>query len=176
MSCRRKPVSTVLPHERLTSGSRRSPGRQLVLMVLRDPGFVLCARRHGESALLVLLLTSEPGGLAGLVRGGQTPRRRAAARTARQQRRGSLAQARSPSIWGHSIASWPRRTPRASSTPPPGSRRSAPLPRCCCRHCQSARRTPISTGPVPGYWKRQTSVRMAGELESYLAWECDLLD
>src|SRR5205809_4050855 len=43
----------------------------------RDTGFVLSARRHGESALIVELLTAEHGRHAGLVRGGQTPRRRA---------------------------------------------------------------------------------------------------
>src|ERR1700733_9599486 len=43
----------------------------------RDTGFVLTARRHGESALIVELLTREHGRHAGLVRGGQSPRRRA---------------------------------------------------------------------------------------------------
>jgi DNA repair protein RecO (recombination protein O) len=43
----------------------------------RDTGFVLSARRHGESALIVELLTAEHGRHAGLVRGGQSPRRRA---------------------------------------------------------------------------------------------------
>jgi len=43
----------------------------------RDTGFVLSARRHGESALIVELLTAEHGHHAGLVRGGQSPRRRA---------------------------------------------------------------------------------------------------
>ncbi len=42
-----------------------------------DTGFVLAARRHGESALIVELLTCEHGRHAGLVRGGQSPRRRA---------------------------------------------------------------------------------------------------
>ena len=42
-----------------------------------DTGFVLAGRRHGESALIVELLTAEHGRHAGLVRGGQTPRRRA---------------------------------------------------------------------------------------------------
>jgi DNA repair protein RecO (recombination protein O) len=42
-----------------------------------DTGFVLAARRHGESALIIELLTSEHGRHAGLVRGGQTPRMRA---------------------------------------------------------------------------------------------------
>src|SRR5208282_4154919 len=46
-------------------------------MEWRDTGFVLSARRHGESALIVELLTSEHGRHAGLVRGGQSPRRRA---------------------------------------------------------------------------------------------------
>jgi DNA repair protein RecO (recombination protein O) len=48
-------------------------------MEWRDIGFVLAARRHGESALIVELLTAEHGRHAGLVRGGQTPRRRALA-------------------------------------------------------------------------------------------------
>src|SRR5882672_11070294 len=43
----------------------------------RDTGFVLSARRHGESALIVELQTKEHGRHAGLVRGGQSPRRRA---------------------------------------------------------------------------------------------------
>jgi DNA repair protein RecO (recombination protein O) len=43
----------------------------------RDIGFVLAGRRHGESALVVELLTAEHGRHAGLVRGGQSPRRRA---------------------------------------------------------------------------------------------------
>jgi len=42
-----------------------------------DTGFVLAARRHGESALIVELLTREHGRHAGLVRGGQAPRARA---------------------------------------------------------------------------------------------------
>jgi DNA repair protein RecO (recombination protein O) len=46
-------------------------------MEWRDTGFVLAARRHGESALIVDLLTREHGRHGGLVRGGQTPRRRA---------------------------------------------------------------------------------------------------
>ena len=43
----------------------------------RDSGFVLTARRHGESGLIVELLTAEHGRHAGLVRGGQSPKRRA---------------------------------------------------------------------------------------------------
>jgi DNA repair protein RecO (recombination protein O) len=43
----------------------------------RDSGFVLTARRHGESGLIVELLTGEHGRHAGLVRGGQSPKRRA---------------------------------------------------------------------------------------------------
>jgi DNA repair protein RecO (recombination protein O) len=43
----------------------------------RDTGYVLSARRHGESALIAELLTAEHGRHAGLVRGGQSPRRRA---------------------------------------------------------------------------------------------------
>ncbi len=46
-------------------------------MEWRDDGFVLAARRHGESALIVEVLTREHGRHAGLVRGGQSPRRRA---------------------------------------------------------------------------------------------------
>src|SRR5256885_15862233 len=46
-------------------------------MEWRDIGFVLAARRHGEGALIVELLTAEHGRHAGLVRGGQSPRRRA---------------------------------------------------------------------------------------------------
>lgn len=43
-----------------------------------DEGVVLAARRHGESALLVHLLTRGHGRHAGLVRGGQRPRLRPA--------------------------------------------------------------------------------------------------
>jgi DNA repair protein RecO (recombination protein O) len=46
-------------------------------MEWRDVGFVLSARRHGESALIAEFLTREHGRHAGLVRGGQSPRRRA---------------------------------------------------------------------------------------------------
>jgi DNA repair protein RecO (recombination protein O) len=46
-------------------------------MQWHDRGFVLAARRHGESALIVELLTREHGRHAGLVRGGQSPRMRA---------------------------------------------------------------------------------------------------
>jgi len=45
-------------------------------MEWRDTGFVLATRRHGESALIVELLTKGHGRHAGLVRGGQSPRRR----------------------------------------------------------------------------------------------------
>jgi DNA repair protein RecO (recombination protein O) len=41
-----------------------------------DDGFVIAVRRHGESALIVELLTRERGRHLGLVRGGQTPKRR----------------------------------------------------------------------------------------------------
>ncbi|MGH7095372.1 MAG: DNA repair protein RecO [Stellaceae bacterium] len=46
-------------------------------MEWRDSGFILTARRHGESAAIVEVLTAEHGRHAGLVRGGQSPRRRA---------------------------------------------------------------------------------------------------
>ena len=46
-------------------------------MEWQDTGFVLGTRRHGESALIAELLTAEHGRHAGLVRGGQSPRRRA---------------------------------------------------------------------------------------------------
>jgi len=46
-------------------------------MLWRDTGFVLSARRHGEGALIVDLLTHEHGRHAGLVRGGQSPKARA---------------------------------------------------------------------------------------------------
>src|SRR4029077_21201670 len=44
-------------------------------MEWRDTGFVLAVKRHGESALIAELLTREHGRHAGLVRGGQSPRR-----------------------------------------------------------------------------------------------------
>src|SRR5215470_13585127 len=43
-------------------------------MQWHDTGFVLATRRHGESSLIVELLTREHGRHAGLVRGGQSPR------------------------------------------------------------------------------------------------------
>ena len=46
-------------------------------MQWHDSGFVLAARRHGENALIVELLTREHGRHLGLVRGGQSPRLRA---------------------------------------------------------------------------------------------------
>lgn len=46
-------------------------------MQWQDTGFVLAARRHGESALIVELLTRDHGRHAGLVRGGQSPKARA---------------------------------------------------------------------------------------------------
>ncbi|MBV8888042.1 MAG: DNA repair protein RecO [Alphaproteobacteria bacterium] len=46
-------------------------------MQWHDSAFVLGARRHGESALIVELLTRDHGRHAGLVRGGQSPRLRA---------------------------------------------------------------------------------------------------
>jgi len=46
-------------------------------MEWRDSGFVLAVRRHGESAAIVDILTLDHGRHAGLVRGGQSPRRRA---------------------------------------------------------------------------------------------------
>lgn len=42
-----------------------------------DTGFVVAARRHGESAAIVELLTREHGRHLGLVRGGQSPKIRA---------------------------------------------------------------------------------------------------
>ncbi len=46
-------------------------------MQWRDAGFLLSARRHGESAVIAELLTHEHGRHLGLVRGGQSPRLRA---------------------------------------------------------------------------------------------------
>ena len=46
-------------------------------MEWRDVGFVMAARRHGESGVVVELLTREHGRHAGLVRGGQSPKIRA---------------------------------------------------------------------------------------------------
>jgi DNA repair protein RecO (recombination protein O) len=46
-------------------------------MEWHDVGFVVAARRHGESAVIVELLTSGHGRHAGLVHGGQSPRLRA---------------------------------------------------------------------------------------------------
>jgi DNA repair protein RecO (recombination protein O) len=46
-------------------------------MEWRDTGFVVAVRRHGESALIVELLTREHGRHLGLVRGGQSPKPRA---------------------------------------------------------------------------------------------------
>jgi DNA repair protein RecO (recombination protein O) len=46
-------------------------------MEWHDAGFVLVARRHGESGVIVELLTRQHGRHAGLVRGGQSPKLRA---------------------------------------------------------------------------------------------------
>lgn len=46
-------------------------------MEWHDRGIVLAERRHGESGAIVSLLTAEHGRHAGLVRGGQSPKRRA---------------------------------------------------------------------------------------------------
>ncbi|MBO0737690.1 MAG: DNA repair protein RecO, partial [Alphaproteobacteria bacterium] len=46
-------------------------------MEWRDTGFVLAIRRHGESGVIVELLTRDHGRHAGLVRGGQSPKLRA---------------------------------------------------------------------------------------------------
>lgn len=46
-------------------------------MEWRDVGFVVAARRHGESGVIVELLTRDHGRHAGLVRGGQSPKTRA---------------------------------------------------------------------------------------------------
>jgi DNA repair protein RecO (recombination protein O) len=46
-------------------------------MEWRDAGFVVAVRRHGESALIVELLTQTHGRHLGLVRGGQSPKLRA---------------------------------------------------------------------------------------------------
>jgi DNA repair protein RecO (recombination protein O) len=46
-------------------------------MEWRDTGFVVAVRRHGESALIVELLTGAHGRHLGLVRGGQSPKMRA---------------------------------------------------------------------------------------------------
>jgi len=46
-------------------------------MEWRETGFVLAARRHGENAVILELLTRDHGRHAGLVRGGQSPKLRA---------------------------------------------------------------------------------------------------
>ncbi|HZB91247.1 MAG TPA: recombination protein O N-terminal domain-containing protein, partial [Stellaceae bacterium] len=46
-------------------------------MQWEDEGIVLAARRYGEGALIVHLLTREHGRHAGLVRGGQGRKQRA---------------------------------------------------------------------------------------------------
>src|SRR5262249_47937754 len=65
---------------RLGRGSRAVRGsraRLRRLMEWHDIGFVVAARRHGESGVIVELLTREHGRHAGLVRGGQSPKSRA---------------------------------------------------------------------------------------------------
>src|SRR5215469_1926538 len=64
-----------IPH--LTQPLRPQGWRGDGKMDWRDTGFVLTARRHGENALIVELLTEAHGRHAGLVRGGQSPKRRA---------------------------------------------------------------------------------------------------
>src|SRR5580658_3289001 len=67
------------PEERPWGASRRTQDVHAAdrLMDWRGTGFVLIARRHGESALIVELLTEAHGRHAGLVRGGQAPKKRA---------------------------------------------------------------------------------------------------
>src|SRR5215470_12719631 len=74
------PVSVRQSARALGRGPRTlcgSRARLRRLMEWRDTGFVLAARRHGESGVIVELLTAEHGRHAGLVRGGQSPRLRA---------------------------------------------------------------------------------------------------
>jgi len=60
------------------SPTKLSIGSLQPLMQWTDAGFVVALRRHGESAVIVELLTRERGRHLGLVRGGQSPRLRAA--------------------------------------------------------------------------------------------------
>src|SRR5207237_8070980 len=74
------PVSVCQGARELDRGPRALYGtraRLRRLMEWQDTGFVLAARRHGESALIIELLTQEHGRHAGLVRRGQSPRWRA---------------------------------------------------------------------------------------------------
>ncbi len=64
-------------------------------MEWHDTGFVLAARRHGENAVIVELLTRDHGRHAGLVRGGQSPKLRAVLQPGNEVRalwRGRLAE------------------------------------------------------------------------------------
>ena len=159
MSYRRKPVSTGHPHERLTSGSRPSPGRQLNSMEWRDTGFVLerPAARRERADRRIADARARPPCRAGARRAVAAPARAAAAG---QQRRGELA--RPPagaSRHARLRACRPLRRPPPRRPRPAGRarRRERPL---CRRRCPSASRTAISTGLSPGCSAR--SIRLLG--------------
>ena len=76
-----------------------------------DAGFVVAVRRHGESGLIVELLTREHGRHLGLVRGGQSPKARAVLQPGNEV--AAVWRGRLPSISAPSPASWCAPTPRA---------------------------------------------------------------
>src|SRR5712691_8000053 len=126
-------------------------------MEWRDTGFVLATRRHGESALIVELLTKGHGRHAGLVRGGQSPRRRGVLQP------------------GNSVAaSWRGRLPQHLGTLD-----------CELIEAHAARflddpdrlavlgaATALLLAALPGLLGALDSGEWA---QSYVAWECDLL-
>ena len=142
-------------------------------MEWRDTGFVLGTRRHGESALIVELLTREHGRHAGLVRGGQSPRRRALLQPGNEVAaawRGRLAE-----HLGTLDCELSRRTPRGFSTIPTGSRRS--MPRSALLLAALPEREPHPDCHA-------SFAALLGALEfcnadwpgaAYVVWECDLL-
>ena len=69
-----------------------------------DQGIVLSARRHGESAVVLQLLTRAHGRHAGLVRGGQGRRARGVLQPG--NRVAATCGHGSPTIWGATPASW----------------------------------------------------------------------
>ena len=112
-----------------------------------DEGIVLAARRHGERALIVQLLTREHGRHAGLVRGGQGRAARVAYQIGNRLRRspGGAARRASRHARGRAAAR-PRRALHRRS--PRGLPASPPPPRWPRRRCPSASRI---RAPIAGF-------------------------
>src|SRR6185503_19925024 len=109
-------------------------------MEWHDTGFVLAGRRHGESALIVELLTREHGRHLGLVRGGQSPKLRAVLQLGNEV--AAMWRGRLSEHWARLPVSWSAPMPRAFSTIPTAWPASPRRPRWSRRACPSASRMP----------------------------------